>query len=103
MISVASYYKGHRGAVTALAKADSGNSFFSSGSEGLIVRWQLNKPNQGEIITKLPGYVSAMGYCKQEKLIFATLNHKGLYCIEALSGKVIKFMDIPATSFKKID
>ncbi len=102
MIKYSAYFEGHRGAVTALAQAVKDNAFYSAGAEGLIVYWQLEKPNEGDVVIKLPGYISALVFDSFKNVLYATVNHKGLYVIDALTKRVLIFTDIPLTSFGKI-
>ena len=102
MLQQNTFFEGHRGGVLSLAGDSMDNYFFSSGSEGLIVRWQLDSPNEGQVLTKLSGYVSALTYDKKAGLIYAAVNHKGIYVINATSGRVIRIIDLPGTSFGKV-
>lgn len=99
MLLFKSFFDGHRGAVLSLAGNSQDNFFYSSGSEGLIVRWQRDVPNEGQVLLKLSGYVSCLAYDHQEKRIFAAVNHKGIYIINAESGTIIKSIDVPFASF----
>ena len=103
MLQQSSFFEGHRGGVLSLSGDSQDNYFYSSGSEGLIVRWQLDKPNEGQVLIKLAGYVSSIVYSKEEEQIYAAVNHKGIYVLNAKSGSVIKLIDLPATSFGSID
>lgn len=102
MLLFKSFFDGHRGAVLSLAGNSQDNFFYSSGSEGLIVRWQIDMPNEGQVLLKLSGYVSCLAYDHQEKSIFAAVNHKGIYVINAESGTIIRFIDIPSASFGSV-
>ncbi len=102
MTQLISYFEGHGGSVSALAQAENEQSFFSAGEEGLIVRWQLAKPNEGEVILKLPGLISAIEFDVVKCLIYATVNHKGLFVIDAKLRRILKTVELPGTSFNTI-
>ncbi|MCF6353062.1 MAG: hypothetical protein L3J06_08635 [Cyclobacteriaceae bacterium] len=101
MIALTANFNGHRGAVTALAPSENNHSFYSGGADGLIIRWDLKIPNEGEVILKLQGYIACIAYNAEEKLLYVSVNHKGVYVISNI-GKIVAFIDIPATSFGKI-
>ena len=103
MLKHKSFFEGHRGEVLSLTGDLESNYFYSSGSDGLIVRWQLNKPNEGQVLIRLQGYISYVRYDKGSEQIIATINHKGVYFINALSGKVEKVIDIPGVSFAALE
>ncbi len=103
MLQLISYFEGHGGAVTSLVKADIEQTFYSGGSEGLIVRWNLAKPNEGEVLLKLSGYISALVLEPVSNTLYATVNHKGLFSIDIKSRKVVKKIETPSTSFGKME
>lgn len=102
MPQLISFFEGHRGAVLSLVGNLEDNFFYSSGSEGLIVRWQADVPNEGQVLIKLAGYVSALAYDNVKNFIYAAVNHKGIYVIDAKTGQVIHCVDLPAISFGTI-
>ncbi len=101
MIALTANFNGHRGAVTTLAPSENDHSFFSGGADGLVVRWSLKMPNEGEVILKLQGYIACITYDAEEELLYASVNHKGVYIISS-NRKILEFIDIPATSFGKM-
>lgn len=103
MLKHKSFFEGHRGEVLSLAGTLENNYFYSSGSEGLIVRWQLDKPNEGQVLVRLQGYISFVRYDKDSAQIVAAINHKGVFFINALSGKVERLIEIPAVSFTSME
>ncbi len=102
MLQLISYFEGHGGAITCLTLAEDKQSFFSAGAEGLIVRWQLAKPNEGEVILKLPGLISAINFDTVNQIIYASVNHKGLFVIDTKLRRVINKVELPGTSFNNI-
>ncbi len=102
MLKHKSFFEGHRGAVLSLAGNIQGKYFYSSGSEGLIVKWNIDKPNEGEVLVRLTGYVSCLAFDKITNTLYAALNHKGIYAISADTGKIINRTEMPTTSFGSI-
>jgi len=101
MLTHISFFYGHRGSVLALAEAENG-SFFSSGAEGLIVKWDLANPDDGQVLQKLPGYATSLVFDKADNLLYSALNHVGIYVLEADRGKIINKIDLPLVSFKSL-
>ena len=99
MLEHKSFFEGHRGAVLSLAANIQGKSFYSSGSEGLIVKWHVDKPNEGEVLLRLSGYVSCLAFDKASNILFAAINHKGIFAIDADTGKIMDSSEMPTTSF----
>lgn len=102
MLDFVSFFEGHKGAVLSLAGDPEENYFYSSGIEGLIVRWSLNKPNEGDVITRLPGLVPSICYSKNHDLIYAAINQKGIIAMDSTTGKKVNSVAIPATSFNRL-
>ncbi len=103
MLQLSSYFEGHRGAITSLTKGDNEQSFYSAGIEGLIVYWNLAKPNEGEVVIKLRGLIATIKYEPVSNTLYAAVNHKGLFIIDAKSRVILETVEIPATSFGKIE
>lgn len=103
MLQLHSYFEGHGGAITSLTKGNNEQSFYSAGSEGLIVQWNLTKPNEGDVLIKLRGLISAIKYEHTSNTLYAAVNHKGLFVIDIETRKILKTVDIPATSFGKME
>jgi len=102
MLQLHSYFEGHGGAITSLTKGDSEQSFYSAGSEGLIVCWNLAKPNEGEVVIKLHGFIATIKYEVASNTLYVAVNHKGLFIIDTKSRVILETVEIPATSFGKI-
>ncbi len=99
MLQLVSYFEGHRGAVLSLAASTEENCFYSSGAEGLIVKWQRDTLNEGQVLLKLSGYISAIAFDNTTKKMYAAVNHKGVYVIDTTTRTVLKTLDMPHASF----
>jgi WD40 repeat protein len=99
MLQHISFFYGHRGSVLSLTGQIEEKSFYSAGSEGLIVHWNVDKPNEGDVIIKLSGYISCLVFNSRDGILYAAVNHKGLYLIQASSGKILATIETPAISY----
>ena len=81
-------FGGHRDCVYALAagasrpdQADAG-TFYSAGGDGLVVRWQLGRPDLGELIAQVPASVYALARHPESGLLWVGQNYEGLHLID---------------------
>lgn len=75
-------FGGHRDCVYALEAAQEPSTFFSSGADGLVVRWQLQRPDLGELIARIGASVYALSYDSAQKLLWVGQNYEGLHRID---------------------
>jgi WD40 repeat protein len=59
--------------------------FYSAAGDGMIVRWSLDDPENGELLAKMKNSVYALHYRQDEKLIIAGQNFEGIHFIDPLS------------------
>lgn len=74
-------FNGHRGAVYALCGLDGGR-FLSGGGDGLLVRWHLERPDEGELLADVNGAVFALARSNDDALLYAGDEHGGLHVID---------------------
>jgi len=82
-------FKGHRSAVYALERGSSPNFFFSAGGDGLVVEWDMNRPDQGELIANVPNPVYALHYLPERKVLAVGHNQNGIHFIDLIQRKEI--------------
>jgi WD40 repeat protein len=74
-------FTGHRDCVYTLQPSNVDSVFFSAAGDGMIVRWDLNNPDAGELIAKLPNSVYALHYHQQSNLLIAGHNYDGIHIL----------------------
>ncbi len=79
-------FLGHNDSLYTLERMD-GNRFFSAGSEGMVVLWDLRSPNEGEVIIKIPGSIYAMAYDETKAVLFIGQNNEGIHKIDLSQKK----------------
>ena len=82
-------FKGHRDAVYALAKGSSSNLFFSGGGDGLVAGWNMDHPDQGSLVAKVPNSVYALYYLAERNLLAVGHNQDGIHFIDAEKKKEV--------------
>ncbi|QIP17284.1 WD40 repeat domain-containing protein [Spirosoma aureum] len=75
-------FGGHRDCVYALERGPQPNQVFSSGADGLVVRWQLDRPDLGELVAKVPASVYALALHPTTGLLWVGQNYEGLHLID---------------------
>src|SRR5688572_30451995 len=73
---------GHRDCVYTLQRSGNDNLFFSGAGDGMIVLWDLNSPDQGQLVAKLPNSVYALHYHSNSRLLVAGHNYDGVHLID---------------------
>jgi len=81
-ISKLQTFTGHRDCVYTLAAANPDSLFFSGGGEGMVVKWDLNRPNEGELIAQLPNSVYALHHHKKSNLLIVGHNYDGIHLLD---------------------
>ncbi|MFY7825992.1 MAG: WD40 repeat domain-containing protein [Flectobacillus sp.] len=91
-------FSGHRDSVFALAKGNDNNQFFSSGADGLVVRWNIEKPDVGELFAKIPTSVYALAYDDINNHLWIGQNFDGIQVLDILNKREIGSLKITSSS-----
>lgn len=75
-------FSGHNDCVYTLAPSISDSVFFSGGGDGMVVKWDLTQPNQGELIAWLPHSVYALHHHKKSNQLIAGHNYEGIHLLD---------------------
>lgn len=75
-------YKGHNDSIYALEQGISDAVFYTSGADGMIVAWDLTKPDEGKLIAKLPNSVYALCFVAQTQELVVGHNFEGIHVID---------------------
>ncbi|MBX2961854.1 MAG: WD40 repeat domain-containing protein [Cyclobacteriaceae bacterium] len=73
---------GHRDSVYTLQQADRPNLFFSGSGDGMVVLWDLEKPDEGELIAKLPHSIYALHQHHLSGFLLVGHNYDGIHLID---------------------
>jgi WD40 repeat protein len=85
---------GHRDCIYTLQGSSDESIFFSGSGDGMIVRWNLKDPDNGEVIAKLPNSVYAMCYHKASGLLIAGHNYEGIHLLAWENKKEVGSLQI---------
>lgn len=75
-------FTGHRDCVYALEKSGENYRFFSAAGDGYVVRWNLQKPDVGELIAKVKNSVYALAYVPKDNHLWIVQNQEGIHIID---------------------
>lgn len=73
---------GHMDCVYALAAGSPGTDIFSAAGDGMIVQWDLEFPENGQCIAKLPHSIYALHYHNPTRHLIAGQNFEGLHLLD---------------------
>ena len=72
---------GHKDCLYTLCRYND-SVFFSAGGDGMVVRWDLNDPETGQMIVKVPSSVYAMAFSEKHNLLVVGQNFSGIHLID---------------------
>jgi len=89
---------GHRDCVYTIEGSDNDAHFFSAAGDGMVVRWNLSAPDEGELIAKLPNSVYALHYLATEDHLVAGHNYEGIHLLNWKEKREIASLKLSAAS-----
>lgn len=92
-------FTGHRDCVYALEKSEEAHRFFSAAGDGFVVKWNLQKPDVGEMIAKVGHSVYAMTYLPNENHLWILENFEGIHVIDIETKQEIRTLKLVATNY----
>jgi WD40 repeat protein len=75
-------FSGHRDGVYTLQRADQPHLFFSGSGDGMVVLWNLQNPNDGELIANLPNSVYALHFHEPSGWLVVGHNYNGIHLLD---------------------
>ena len=89
-VTKVSTYTGHKDCVYVLEKSGDESCFFSASGDGMVVKWDINIPDNGEVIAKVENSVYAMVFVPVKNWLIIGQNFKGLHIIDLVTKTEIK-------------
>jgi len=94
---------GHRDCVYTLDSLNQENQFFSGGGDGMIVKWDLTNPEEGELIARLPNSVYAIHQLKATDILIAGHNYEGIHLLDWKTKKEVASLKLTTAAIFDID
>jgi len=88
---------GHKDCVYTLQSGNEPNLIFSAAGDGMVVGWDLEKPDEGELIAKLPNSIYALCHLKKEDLLVVGQNYEGLHWLDWRNKKELASLKITSS------
>lgn len=85
---------GHNDCVYIVAPSGEANVFFSGGGDGMVVKWDLNNPKEGELIARLPNSVYALHAMRNSDLLIAGHNYEGIHVLDWKTKKEVSSLKL---------
>ncbi len=80
---------GHSGSIYTILQGEDNNTFFSAGSEGIVVKWNLNDPANPIACAKVKGHIFALLFLPDKNHLVVGAMDGSLYVIDLSSKKEI--------------
>lgn len=78
-------FSGHRDCVYTLTPGPAPQQFYSAGGDGLVVRWDLNKPDLGELVAQVGASIYALAYDGTSQHLWIGHNFEGVQVIDPVN------------------
>ncbi|MBT1703879.1 WD40 repeat domain-containing protein [Chryseosolibacter indicus] len=85
---------GHRDCIYTLQGSSEEHTFFSGSGDGMVVRWNLQDPETGDVIAKLPNSVYALHHHPYTDLLIAGHNYEGIHILSWKNKKEISSLQL---------
>lgn len=80
---------GHRDSVYTLQGSSDRQMFFSGSGDGMVVVWDLNAPESGQLVAKLPNSVYALHHHPASDFLIAGHNYDGIHILDWQNKKEV--------------
>jgi WD40 repeat protein len=87
-------FTGHKDSIYSLEKGITEGEFYTSGADGMVVRWNTAMPDQGELVAQLPSSVYAMHCLLEHGILLIGQNFEGIHAIDLTTRKEVKSLKI---------
>ncbi len=85
---------GHRDCVYTLQQGEQPHQFFSGAGDGMIVLWDQQNPNEGELVAKLPNSVYSLHYLQKQNILVAGHNYDGIHLLDWTAKKELSSLQL---------
>lgn len=82
-------FSGHRDCVYTLIHDKAPQKFFSAGGDGMVVGWDVNKPDLGELVAKVDASIYALAFDHQNDHLWVGHNFEGIQRVDLINKKLI--------------
>ena len=76
---------GHKDCLYTIIEGEQSNFIYTSGGDGLVVRWNLDQPDLGEMVAKVHNSVYALAIDQQAQQLYIGHNFEGVHALDLLT------------------
>ncbi len=89
---------GHRDCVYTLQGSNKPSIFFSGAGDGMVVKWDMNHPDEGERLAQLPNSIYALHYSPVQNLLIAGHNYEGIHVLDWENKKEVASLNLTTSA-----
>jgi WD40 repeat protein len=86
--------RGHNDAIYTLQPSADPAQFFSAAGDGMVVLWDQSKPENGELIARLPNSIYALHYMETLDVLIAGHNYEGIHVLDWQNKKELSSLSL---------
>ncbi|CAG5071247.1 hypothetical protein DYBT9623_03375 [Dyadobacter sp. CECT 9623] len=91
-------FSGHRDSVFTIISDHTSHGFYSSGGDGYVIQWDLNKPDLGKLVARAGASVYALALNSADQTLWIGQNYEGIQVLDTVNNKVEKTSKITAAA-----
>ncbi|GAB3548607.1 WD40 repeat domain-containing protein [Spirosoma fluminis] len=91
-------FGGHRDCVYALERGSAADQFFSAGGDGMVVQWQLDRPDLGNVVAKIPASVYALALHPTTGYLWVGQNYEGIHIIDTARQQEVYSLNLTSAA-----
>jgi len=80
-------FLGHKDSIYTLEPLDGQRVFFSAAGDGMVVKWDFDQPNQGQLVAQMRNSVYALHSIPEKDLLIIGHNFQGIHIIDLKENK----------------
>ncbi|OHX68449.1 WD40 repeat domain-containing protein [Flammeovirga pacifica] len=87
-------FGGHKDGLYSVVKTSHPKLFYTAGADGYVVEWNIDTPEEGKMIAKVPNTVYSMEALEDRNQLVVGQNNEGIHLLDLNSGKELKSMKL---------
>jgi WD40 repeat protein len=89
---------GHNDSIYTLQPSSAPGHFFSAAGDGMVVLWNLDDPENGQLIARLPNSIYGLHYHSKLDVLIAGHNYEGIHVLDWKNKKEIGSLQLTTSS-----
>lgn len=95
-------FTGHKSGIYTIEKDEEKSLFYSSGGDGMMVEWNINSPEKGEVKATVPSQVFSMLRLPERNLLLLGQMQGGIHLLDQENHKEIKLLQAHSSAVFQI-